>query len=156
MKLKLCEPKYHQELRELLKEFSIECFGNSGNNVNVEQFVNGHWAIYLAMGDSGEVIGFSSYVINDYFGMRETTVANTYVYVTREHRRSRAMYLFSIQTGKLCVDNNFALEHYYASGASLKLSSKLKGEKIYEAYIYPVDEVSRVFNRLKNKVRIKE
>jgi len=156
MLIKLYEPKYRSDIESLLKEFAKEIWDNSGDNVDVDCFVRNHWCVYVAIATSGEVIGFSSYNLNHYYGMRDATVSNTFIYVVKEHRQSRAMYLFSLQSGKICVSNNLGLEHHYGSDESRKLSSKLNGAKLYETFVYPLDEVSRVFSRLKSKIRIKE
>lgn len=155
MQIKLYEPKYRSDLERLLNNFGEEVW-DSLPRADVDLFVSSHWAVYLAVTPIGSVVGFSAYILNHYYGLREPTVGNTYIYVDSLHRTSRAMYMFSLQSGRICVENNLALEHYYGSEESTRLSSKLKGDKIYETYIYEVDEVSRVFNKLKNKVRIKE
>ena len=156
MLIRLYEPKYRSDLEFLLKEFAKDIWDNDGKEVDVDCFISSHWCIYIALTTNDEVIGFSSYNLNHYYGMREATVSNTFIYVTKEHRQSKAMYLFSLQSGRICVSNNLGLEHHYGSNESKKLSSKLNGVKLYETFVYSVDEVSRVFNRLKNKVRIKE
>ncbi len=151
MKIVLYSSEYKYELERLLKCFSSEVF-NTGT-VDIDSFIGCHWAIYLAISD-GKVIGFSSFIINTYFGLRSSTLGNTYIYVDKEYRNSKAMYLFSIQAGKICIDNGFPLEHYYSSESSSRLSRKLDGKKIYEAYIYELGDVSKTFNKLINKVRI--
>lgn len=151
-KLILYTEEHETQLTQLLLAFSGEVWGKQQADVN--SFVNGHWAIYLAMLND-EVIGFSSYFINHYFGLRAPTLGNTYIYVKPEHRSSRAMYLFSLQSGKIAVENGLNLEHYYSSEDSLKLSAKLKGSKVYETWEYDIGEVEKTFNKMKNKVRIK-
>jgi hypothetical protein len=153
MKIVLYSDIYKDSLSELLRLFSKEVFGNCA--YDIDRFVDGHWAIYLAI-QNDRVVGFSSFIVNDYYGLRSPTLGNDYIYVLPEHRTSKAMYLFSIQAGKICIDNNLPLEHYYSSESSLRLSRKLKGKKIYETYIYDVGDVSNTFNKLINKVRIKD
>ena len=153
MKIVLYNDSYNDSLCELLRLFSEEVFGSG--TYDIDKFVNSHWAIYLAL-DNDIVVGFSSFNINDYYGLRKPTLGNDHIYVLPEYRDSKAMYLFSIQAGKICIDNNLPLEHYYSSDSSLKLSRKLKGKKIYETYIYDVGDVSNTFNKLINKVRIKD
>ena len=152
VKLILYTGEHEEDLNQLLLAFSAEVWGES--QADVDAFVNGHWAIYLAT-LNGEVIGFSSYFINHYFGLRASTLGNTYIYVKPEHRSSRAMYLFSLQSGKIAVENGLNLEHYYSSSKAFKLSHKLNGHKVYETWEYDVGEVEKTFNKLKNKVRIK-
>jgi hypothetical protein len=151
VKIKLYTPDYKEELDQLLKGFSSEVWDEG--TADTDMFVNSHWAIYIALIDD-VVIGFSSYFINTYFGLRPPTLGNTYIYVKPEHRTSKVMYLFSLQSGKIATELQMPLEHYYSSKESLKLSSKLKGTKMYEAWIYEIDEVEKTFNKLKNKVRI--
>ena len=153
MKIVLYSDKYRDELDVLLKEFSEKLY--SGKYC-LDSFVNQHWAVYLALNSDGKVIGFSAFMIVNYLGFMDDIMANTYIYVKPEYRTSKAMYLFSIQAGKICVENDLPLEHYYASDDSKKLSRKLKGRKMFETYVYPVDEVNREYNRLKKFVKIKE
>ena len=152
VKIILYTDKYKGDLERLLKLFSKEVWDKG--TCNVDKFINSNWCIYLALVDD-KIIGFSSYTYNEYCGMREPTIGNTYVYVDKEYRTSRAMYLFSIQTGKICIEHQIGLEHYYGSNESMKLSSKLKGSKIYESWEYSIGEVENTFNRLITKVRIK-
>ena len=77
MKIVLYSSEYKYELERLLKCFSSEVF-NTGT-VDIDSFIGCHWAIYLAISD-GKVIGFSSFIINTYFGLRSSTLGNTYVF----------------------------------------------------------------------------
>jgi hypothetical protein len=153
MKLVLYNDTYREQLDALLIGFSKEVF--DCGTADTDSFVRNHWCIYLAIDDEDRVLGFSSFSINTYFGLRSPTLGNTYIYVDTKHRASRIMYLFSIQAGQICVEKNLPLEHYYSSESSLKLSRKLKGKKIYEAYVYEVGDVEETFNKLIKKVRIK-
>jgi len=141
-------------LSDMLVKFQEEVFG-SDTEIDIDTFIKYHFAIYLAIID-GECIGFTSFVINSYYGLREPTIGNDYIYIVKGHRRSRAMHLFSLQSGKVCIENNLPLEHYIASESSDRLSKRLSGKKIFTAYIYEVEEVERVFNKLKTKVRIND
>lgn len=153
MKLVLYTHDYCEQLDSLLKQFSAEVWGEG--TADVDSFVSGHWCIYLALNSDGNVIGFSSYILNTYFGLRPMTLGNTYIYVEPEHRTSKTMYLFSLQSGKIAMDNRLNLEHYYGSDSSLKLSSKIKGAKVYETWMYDIGEVEKTFNRLQKTIRIR-
>ena len=153
MKLKLYETKDKLDLYNMLIEFSIEVF--KSGTVDLDKFVSRHTHIYLAI-ISGEVVGFASFLINDYFGLREETVGYTFAYVKPEHRRSKALHLMSIQAGLVARDLNMPLEICVASKASELLTRRLKGEKIYTAFIYPIEECMRFIDGLKEKVRIEE
>ena len=149
----LYEDKYRDQLEELLMEFSVEVF--SSGSCDVDLFIESHWAVYLAVrGD--KIVGFSSFVYNSYYGLREPTIGNSYIYVVPICRTGRAMYLFSLQAGKICLEHNLSLEHYYSSDSSEKLSRKLDGKKLYETYIYEVNEVERAFSSLNKKIKIKD
>lgn len=141
---------YKQQLLELLEDMSLELFGYG--SVDLEDFVSSHWAIYLAI-TNNEVIGLSSYLINDYFGLRESVVGNSYLFVKPEYRKTRATYLLSIQSGFIVNQLQLPLEHYYTSEESAKLSRKLNGTKAYTTYIYEVDEVNKVYNRLEKTIK---
>lgn len=153
MKLVLFESKYRDALESMLIKFSKEVFDKG--TCDVDYFIGSHFAIYIAL-DEDKVIGFSSYILNNYFGMSDITLGNSYVYIEPEYRNTKLMYLFSLQSGKICLENDFPLEHYYSSDGSFKLSRKLKGKKMYETYIYDLEEVGREFNRLKKIVKIKD
>ena len=151
--LELFTDKHTDALDVLLRNFSLEVFGTG--TADVRSFVQAHWCIYLAM-IGEQVVGFASFSYNAYFGMRPPTIGYTYLYVLPEFRRSRATYMLAIQSGKLCSENNLALENYYASEESLRIGDKMKGTKLYECYIYEADEVKKKFNRLTKTVKIKE
>jgi len=144
---------YQQELALLLQGFSADVFQTG--TANVTAFVEGHWAVYLAIIDS-KVIGFAGFVYNTYFGFRPPTIGLSYLYVTPEHRTSKANYLLNIQSGVVCIAENLPLEHYYASETSAKMSRKIKGRKLYETWLYDVEEVQVAFNRLISKVKIRK
>jgi hypothetical protein len=153
MKLELYEPRHHDELYRMLVSFSEEIFDEG--TANVDMFVKYHTHIYLAI-IRDEVVGFTSFVINEYFGLRTPTIGNTYLYVKPEYRRSKALHLMSIQAGLVARDLNMPLEHYVASKESRLLTKRLKGRELYTSFEYSVEECERVINGLKNKVRIKE
>ena len=142
----LYEDKDADELRAMLKEFSQEIYGYG--TANLEQFLAQHWVVYLAKkGD--EVIGFSSFIYNTYYGLRPPTVGQTYLYVRPEHRRGRASYLLSKQAGFISVDSGLPLENYYASEASKRIGNRMEGTLLYEAYLYEPSEVAKAYSKLK-------
>ena len=153
MKLKLFQETDRNDLHHLLVEFSTEVF-NYGS-CDVDMFVKSHSHIYLAI-IRGEVVGFTSFIVNDYYGLRPATVGNTYLYVKPKYRRSKALHLMSIQAGLVARDLNMPLEHYVATKESKLLTKRLKGKEIYTSYEYPLEEVIRVIDGLKKKVRIKQ
>ena len=138
--------EYAEDLEEMLKDFSKEIFGYG--TANLDNFLAHHWAIYLAKKDD-EVIGFSSFIYNTYYGLRPPTVGQTYLYVRPEHRRGRASYLLSKQAGYISVTYDLPLENYYASEASKRIGNRMQGTFMYEAYIYEPEEVAKVYNKLK-------
>lgn len=137
--------EYKDDLQELLLNVSKELFGQ--NQADVDEFVEHHWAIYLVK-DEDKVVGFTSFVINTYFGLRRHTLGNDYIYVLPSHRNSKAMYLLSIQSGFVCKEANLPLEHYYSSEQSENMSKKLTGVKMYTAYLYEIKEIERVYDKL--------
>ncbi len=141
-------------LEELLELFQTEVY-KSDTKILTEAFINSHYAIYMVEKD-GISIGFSSFMVNNYYGLRESTVGNDYIFIKEGFRRTRAMHLISIQAGKVCVESNLPLEHYIASDSSKRLSRKLEGEKIYTTYIYSIEEVKREYDRLRTKIKIKD
>lgn len=153
MKLVIYESKYLNDLHKLLVEASEEIFGYG--TVDIESFLSRHYAIYLAI-IRGEVVGFTSFNVNDYYGMRPSTVGNTYLYVRPQYRRSKALHLMSIQAGLVARNLNMPLEHYVASKESRLLTKRLNGDEMYTSFIYQLDEVERVVDGLKRKVRIEE
>ena len=153
VEIKLYSNAYKQELNDLLVKFSQELFGDG--TANVDEFIDYHWCVYLAIRDN-KVIGMSSYIFNTYFGLRTPTVGNDYLYVLPEHRGSRAMWMLAVQTGKISVENNLPLEHYYTSEQTIRAGRKMEGVTAHSTYIYSVEEVKRVFNHLISKVKFKE
>lgn len=152
MKIVIYSDEYRGQLDEILRRFSCEIYDGLHD---LDRFIEGHWAIYLAV-KNHTVIGFSSFNIIDYYGFKCSILSNDYVYVLPEYRTSKAMYLLSIQAGKICTEHNMPLEHYYASEHAKKLSRKLKGKKMFETYLYPIDEVKLEYDRLRKFVKIKE
>lgn len=143
---------YKQDLEGLLIEASESIYGYG--TANIDNFLDGHWIVYLAKkGD--EVIGFSSYTYNTYYGLRPPTVGNTYLYVKPEYRRGRASYLLSIQSAYVSVDTDLPLETYYASDESKAMSHRMQGTLLYDAWMYEPKEMSKAYtNATKNfKVR---
>lgn len=155
MKLKLYSDNDWEALLGLLSKFREEVYG-SDTEINLDDFEDYHYAIYLVLSDENDIVGFSSFVINSYYGLRESTVGNDYMYILPEYRRSKAMHLISIQSGRICSDLGLPLEHYIASESSDRLSKRLAGKKIYCTYIYELSEVKRELERLEKKVRIKK
>ena len=143
---------YKEGLQSLLCEMSQALFGTG--TANIEEFIQGHWCIYLAIINE-KAVGFAGFSYNTYFGFRGHTVGLTYLYVTPEHRNSKATYLLNLQSGVLSISNNIALEHYYASEHSVRMSRKVKGRKAYETWVYEIDEVMKAFNKLTSKVNIR-
>lgn len=153
IKIVLYADQYKEQLENILVKFSHELF--DAGTVNIGQFLDYHWCVYLAVKGS-KVIGLSSYTFNTYFGLRPPTVGNDYLYVLPEYRGSRAMYMLAVQSGVVSVENNLPLEHYYASEETRRVSRKMTGVKAYETYIYDVKEVRRVYTKLISKVKFKE
>jgi hypothetical protein len=65
------------------------------------------------------------------------------------------MFLFSLQAGVMCLDTGLPLEAYFASEDGMRLSTAMKGEVIFTAFMYEPDEVSRKFKKLTEKYEIK-
>lgn len=147
--IELYDSKYAADLEEMLVGFSQEVYGSG--IADLDKFVSGHWFIYLAMrGD--EVIGFSSYIYNNYFGLRPPTVGNSYLYVKPPYRKGRAAYLLTKQTGYVSVDTNLPLELYYASNESRLIGERtlgLEGHEMYRVHEYPLEHVKQSYNYYK-------
>lgn len=149
------EDKYSAALWRFLNKFQEEVY-NSTTHFSVGDFVKRHEGlIYMVLGEAGVPVGFTSFCYNDYYGLREATLGNDFIYLEPAYRKSRAMHLICIQAGTLCQNNNIPLENYYASDDSEKFIGRMKGERIFSTYIFPVDEVSKETERLKTKIRIK-
>lgn len=155
VKLALYDEGYRSSLKELLKKFQKEVYGIE-KDFNIIEFEEGHNGyIYMVLNEMGKAVGFSSFCYNSYYGLREGTLGNDYIYIEPEYRNTKAMYLICIQAGTLCQNNNIPLENYYASDDSSRFIGRMKGERIFSTYIFPVEEVSKETERLKTKVRIK-
>lgn len=144
--IELYDSKYAADLEEMLVDFSQEVYG--AGTADIDTFVNNHWFIYLAM-RSDEVIGFSSYIYNTYFGLRPPTLGNSYLYVKPPYRKGRAAYLLTKQTGYVCMDANLPLELYYASKESRLIGERtlgLEGSELYSVHEYPLDHIKQSYN----------
>jgi hypothetical protein len=150
--LEIYSDSKREDLELLLKEFASEVFNT--NTVNIDEFVNNHWVIYMAYIED-KAVGFASIMYNTYFGLRPPTAGCTYLYVKPQHRNSKANYLLNIQLGILCLDNNLPLENYYATENSARIGRKMKGKTLYTAVEYPVEEVKALYSHLTNKVKVK-
>lgn len=139
--------KHIEDLYYLLGLFSEEVYGCRKRDVN--RFIEGHYAIYLLY-DGFNIIGFSSFCYNDYYGLREPTIGNDYIYILKEYRCSKAFYLLSLQTGAVIESNSFNLEHYFASEDSKRCIGRLKGKEVYTVYEYERSDVLDVYNKLKD------
>jgi len=160
VKLILLNKDSNEEVDYLLSalvKFQKEVYPNSMTIVDVDSFINCHYAIYLVIDDTEEYVGFTSFVVNNYYSLREPTVGNAFLFIEKSHRRSRAMHLVSIQAGKICLELGYPLEHYIADGSgSEKFVGRLNGKKIYTTYEFELDEVKRETDRLISKVSIKD
>jgi hypothetical protein len=153
--LELYSDERRDELIGLLTDMSNELFGSG--MCDVDKFVDNHFATYLAVYD-GKAIGLSSFHINDYFGMKESVLGNTYIYVDPKFRNTRAFYLFALQSGVMSIEMKMDLEHYYSNDTSSTLGENwLNGGKMmYKTFVYNVKEVSSVTSALKAKLKIKD
>lgn len=156
VKLELYNPNHYAALERLLKMFQKDVY-KINTKINMQEFIDYHYGyIYMVMNDENIAVGFTSFVYNSYYGLREATLGNDYMYIEKEYRRTRAIHLICIQAGTLCQNNDIPLENYYASDDSSRFIGRMNGNKIFSTYIFPVEEVSRETERLKTKVRIKE
>ena len=143
------DDKYVHHLEQMLKEMSQELFGEG--IANVEAFVSHHWAIYLVLSTDGVPIGFSSYLMNDYYGLRSPTMGNSYLYVKPLFRNGKAPYLLTKQFCKVAEHTQMNMETYFASAESKKISNRVEGSFLYEAYEYTPEEVQKGCKRIKTK-----
>lgn len=159
MKLILLNKEHKDEVSYLysaLLKFQKEVYG-SKVPIDVNVFISSHFAIYLVVDNNDEFCGFTSFIYNDYFTMREPTVGNSYLYIEKEARRTKAMHLISIQAGKVASQLGLSLEHYIANeSASEKFIGRLDGKKVYTTYEFRLTEVIRETNRLMSKLNLKE
>lgn len=144
--IKLYEDKYKDDLADMLKNMSEELFGLG--TVNLEAFIERHWAIYLAVVD-GKAVGLSSYVFNDYFGLRLPTMGNSYLYLEPEWRNTRVSYFLGAQFGKVSEKTNLPIETYYASDTSRLLGKRMEGKFLYDVYEYSPEAVKAPYARCK-------
>lgn len=160
MKLKIFDKDSHKDygyLSSALVKFQDEVY-KENTVIDIDYFVDSHYAIYLIENNDGDYVGFSSFTINSYFTLRSPTIGNTFIFIEKEYRnRSKAMHLISIQAGMICRDTGYPLEHYIVDGSgSEKFVGRLNGKKIYTTYEFSQDEVSRETSRLISKVKIKD
>lgn len=158
-RLELYNDDIHRDSLSLfLKEFAVEVYGNYNHLLELDSFINHHSAVGIYMVYSGtRIIGFTSFIKNTYYGMRNHTIGNDFIFIIKRYRRSKAMHLISIQSGKIAIANKCNLEHYYADGGgSTPFIGRMKGKLVYNAYEYPLDIIESEVNRLVSKVKIKD
>lgn len=144
-------------LSKALNKFQKEVYPNETTVVDVQMFIDYHFSIYLIVSDDDKFAGFTSFNYNPYYGLRQATIGNTFLFIEKEYRRTRAMHLISIQAGKVCQDTGLPLEHYIVDGsASEKFVGRLNGKKVYTTYEFELSEVLRETQRLSDKVTLKE
>lgn len=146
--IELYDSKHEDAMQEMLEGFSRDIYGEGV--ANVKTFIDAHWFTYLAIQD-GEPIGFSSYIYNDYCGLRSPVLGNTFLYIKEPYRRGRAAYLLTKQTGYVCMDVGLPLELYIASDESDLITKAvgIEGEKLYTAYEYPLPEIQKRYSYYK-------
>lgn len=144
------------DLYLMLKEFSVEVFKEKAEkNIEVVQFIKAHNAGVYMVFSGDKAIGFTSFMVNRYFGLRQAVVANSYMYLRPKYRKTRAMHLIAIQSGKVAEALGLPLEHYYAADSeSQHFIGRMKGELIYNAYEYPLEVVSKEIEKLQEKVKV--
>jgi len=139
-------------LTEMLEEFATETFGTEEPAVDIDQFMDGHSYIYLIIRDS-EVIGFTSFAVMNYYGMRDMVLSNDYLYVRKGHRRSKAMHIAHIQAGKIIDVLKCDLSAPLANGTLEQgLNRRIKSKLIYSTYEYKYEDVATEYDRLQKKI----
>lgn len=156
--LKLYEDKYKNGLLGLLVAFAKEVYNTDEPVVDVDFFVLCHNAgVYMVVNEVDECVGFSSFSVNDYYGMKDRVLSNNYLFIRKDYRRSKAMHLISLQAGVICLENNIALEHFYTQGSgSVKFIGRLGGKHTYSAYEYGLDSIMKEVESLKQIINIKD
>lgn len=144
------DDKYRIHLAGLLQQMSKELYGTG--MVDIDSFVRHHWVIYLLMVND-KPVGFSSWIMNPYFGLRTPTVGNTYLYVEPEYRNSRSSYILTASLFcKVSAETNLPIEVYIASEHSNKvIHNRLDGKFLYDVYEYSPEQVKVAFDNLKYK-----
>ena len=143
-------------LESALTKFQKEVYPNESTSVDVDLFIDYHHLIYLVEDDEGEFCGFTAFSYNNYYGMKSPTVGNTFMFVEKSHRRTHAMHLMSIQSGRVCEDMDIPLEHYIVDGsASENFVGRLNATKLYTTYEIETAEVVGEANRLSAKINLK-
>lgn len=142
------DDKYRLHLAYMLQNMSTELYGTG--MVDVDSFVKNHAFIYLLLVDE-KPVGLSSWSTNHYFGLRNPTLGNTYLYVDPEYRNGKANYILSgVIFCKVSAETNMPIEAYIASESSRRmLSHRVKGKFLYDVYEYSPEEVKKAFDNLK-------
>ena len=156
--LRLYEDKYRNDLLVLLAAFAKEVYNTDEPVINVDEFILCHNAgVYMVVNDDDVGVGFSSFSVNSYFGMKDTVLSNNYMFIDKDYRRTKAMHLISLQSGIICLENGIGLEHFYTVGSgSVPFIGRLGGKHLFDAYEYSLEAVTEEVNRLKSKVNIKD
>lgn len=139
---------FEDDLTEMLEDFAEEVFDEPGRVVDIDAFVNSHNYIYLIIRDK-QVIGFISYYLMDYYGMRDMVLNQDYLYIKENHRRSKAIHLANVQTGLLVKTLKCDLSLPLANGNLEKgLGRRIKSQMMYSTYEYKQEDILSEYDRL--------
>lgn len=144
------ENKYHDDLQEMLKEFTLEVFDNDLLFPDVTRFVGGHSAVFIILVQN-KAVGFISYQVDDYFGLKEPTLAVNYVYLKEGYRKGRTTFALALHQLEVAVINELPLVHHYASDDSRAFFNRLDGKLLYNTYEFGLETIKSQHDLLLNK-----
>lgn len=141
-------------LRELLVEFCESVYGNNGENIDIDEFVeyNRIGGIYIVK-TATNFVGFITYVYNTNFGLCPPTLMCTYTFIRKEYRRSRATLLLANHQLEYGMKFNLPLEHFYASSDSLPFAKRMESKEVYRSYTMSVETQKEQYARINRKGR---
>ena len=149
MKLKSYQSSDYLELASLLIDMKNEVF-NSFSGIDLDRFVKTHDYIYLLV-VKDEIVGFSSYVISDNCGMSDKKLINSFLFIEKPFRKTKALILFIAQAGsiidKLCINVQFPT----LNKELIAICEKFNAKNVYNVAEYSFSDYQIAKKRL-NKI----
>ena len=138
MKLRLLKTDDSLVLAYLMQMMRDEIFG-SKETIDVDSFITSHDYIYLLV-IKEKVVGFSSYAITNNFGISEKKLINSFLFIEKEYRKTKALTLFIMQTGKIIETLGINVQFPTNSNELVGIFGKLNTKIVYNVGEYSVSD----------------
>jgi len=149
MKLKLYETSDSNNLAYLLIEMKSELY-DSLENIDLDRFVKTHDYIYLLVVND-EIVGFSSYVISDNCGMSDKKLINSFLFIDKRYRKTKALMLLIRQTGEIIDKLGINVQFPTINKELVAICDKFGAKNVYNVAEYSFSDY-RIAKKRLNKI----